>query len=69
MIPLQPTMVDSSNVHSLWWEDGKLMVRFKHGGTYSVPATQQEAETALHASSVGKHIDALMKSRKGEKVE
>lgn len=64
MIPTEWTDVASSNVSAIKWQDGDLHVRYRHGGEYvfkDVDAT--EAESALHASSVGKALDALSKGR------
>ena len=70
MVPLQWVKVDSSNIRELRWEDGKLYVRYHHGGVYAIPeVTPQEAEAALHASSPGSFVHGLTKIKpKAERV-
>lgn len=64
MLPTEWTPVASSNVSAVKWEDGTLYVRYQHGGEYAYPGVEaEEAESVLHASSVGKAVAALAKGR------
>ena len=60
MIPLGRTVVDSSNIKAVQWDDnGTLTVEFRNGGVYEYDGiTAEQAERITHASSVGKALKA-----------
>lgn len=64
MIPTSWTPVTSSNIAALKWEDGSLHVRYRDGAEHAIEGVgPEEAESVLHASSVGKAVHALRKSK------
>lgn len=67
MIPSDWTAVASSNVKALKWDAEGLRVRYGDGSEYLLRGVSgEEAESVLHASSVGKALAALRV--KGERV-
>lgn len=54
--------VDSKNIASVGWEDGKLEVEFRHGGVYvyeGVP--ESDYKDLISAPSVGSHFHRRIK--------
>lgn len=59
------TVEDSSNVHSLYWDDHTqtICVRFNGGGIYSYIGAPEAVYMDLrHAESVGKYLNRVVKA-------
>lgn len=62
--------VESSNIHSVGFDGGKIYVKFNNGGLYAYSgATVNDYEEFSKAESVGKHFHSHIKSLEAEKLE